>query len=45
MRAWTLWRGPHLLAIPGSTSVAHLEENVGAGAIELDAEDRSMLEA
>jgi pyridoxine 4-dehydrogenase len=43
--AWTLWLGPHVLAIPGTASVAHLEENVAAGRIELDAEDLSLLEA
>jgi pyridoxine 4-dehydrogenase len=34
-----------VLAIPGTSSVAHLEENLAARDIELDAEDRSMLEA
>jgi pyridoxine 4-dehydrogenase len=43
--AWTLSLGPHVLAIPGTTSVAHLEENLAAADIELDAEDRSTLEA
>jgi pyridoxine 4-dehydrogenase len=43
--AWMLSLGPHVLAIPGTASVAHLEENVAAGRIELDAEDLSMLEA
>jgi pyridoxine 4-dehydrogenase len=43
--AWMLSLGPHVLAIPGTSSVAHLEENLAAGQIELDAEDRSMLEA
>ncbi|MEN3279509.1 MAG: pyridoxine 4-dehydrogenase [Solirubrobacteraceae bacterium] len=43
--AWTLSLGPHVLAIPGTSSVAHLEENLGARDVELDAEDRSMLEA
>jgi pyridoxine 4-dehydrogenase len=43
--AWTLSLGPHVLAIPGTSSVAHLEENLAARDIELDAEDRSMLEA
>jgi pyridoxine 4-dehydrogenase len=31
--AWTLHRGPHLLAIPGTGSVTHLEENIAAGAL------------
>jgi pyridoxine 4-dehydrogenase len=43
--AWMLSLGSHVLAIPGTSSVAHLEENLAAGAIELDAEDRSALEA
>jgi pyridoxine 4-dehydrogenase len=43
--AWTLSLGPHVLAIPGTSSVAHLEENLAAADIELDAEDRSSLEA
>jgi pyridoxine 4-dehydrogenase len=43
--AWTLSLGPHVLAIPGTSSVAHLEENLAAADIELDAEDRSRLEA
>jgi aryl-alcohol dehydrogenase-like predicted oxidoreductase len=33
--AWVLTRGPHMLAIPGTTSVAHLEENVVAGEVKL----------
>ena len=28
--AWLLTRGEHVLPIPGTTSLAHLEENVGA---------------
>jgi pyridoxine 4-dehydrogenase len=43
--AWLLSLGPHVLAIPGTGSVAHLEENLAAADIELDAEDRSSLEA
>lgn len=33
--AWVLTRGQHVVAIPGTTSVAHLEENLGASAVEL----------
>jgi len=33
--AWTLRRSPVMLPIPGTGSVAHLEENVGAAEIEL----------
>ncbi|WP_402463328.1 oxidoreductase [Isoptericola aurantiacus] len=37
--AWTLHQGPHVLAIPGTGSVEHLEQNVAAGALRLtDAE-------
>jgi pyridoxine 4-dehydrogenase len=37
--AWTLARGNHVLAIPGTGSLTHLEENVAAGALRLtDAE-------
>ena len=35
--AWVLAQGDHVIAIPGTTKVAHLEENHGAGAIRLDA--------
>ena len=33
--AWLLQRSPVILPIPGTSKVAHLEENVKAGAIEL----------
>jgi SAM-dependent methyltransferase len=33
--AWLLQRSPVLLPIPGTSSVAHLDENVGAALIEL----------
>ncbi|MGD0699354.1 MAG: aldo/keto reductase [Trebonia sp.] len=33
--AWTLARGNHVLAIPGTGSPAHLDENVAAGALRL----------
>jgi aryl-alcohol dehydrogenase-like predicted oxidoreductase len=37
--AWLLMRSPSTLMIPGTSRVAHLEENVGAAALELtDAE-------
>jgi pyridoxine 4-dehydrogenase len=37
--AWLLKRSPVMLPIPGTSSVAHLEDNIGAAAIELtDAE-------
>jgi aryl-alcohol dehydrogenase-like predicted oxidoreductase len=33
--AWLLQRSPVLLPIPGTSAVAHLEENVAAALIEL----------
>jgi pyridoxine 4-dehydrogenase len=36
--AWLLHRSPVVLPIPGTSSVAHLEENVAAGAITLTPE-------
>lgn len=35
--AWLLQRAPNILVIPGTSSVAHLRENVAAGALQLDA--------
>ena len=41
--AWMLKRSPVMLPIPGTGSVAHLEENVGAASIELsDAEFKTL---
>jgi aryl-alcohol dehydrogenase-like predicted oxidoreductase len=34
-----------MLLIPGTTSVAHLEENMGAGDVELSVADMEALEA
>lgn len=34
--AWVLAQGDHVHAIPGTTSIEHLEENLGAGAITLE---------
>lgn len=36
--AWLLRRSPAMLPIPGTGSIAHLEENLGAAAIQLDDE-------
>jgi pyridoxine 4-dehydrogenase len=36
--AWLLARSPMLLPIPGTSSLAHLEENAGAAALTLDAD-------
>ena len=37
--AWLLQRSPVMLPIPGTSSVAHLEENIGAAEIELSDTD------
>ncbi len=37
--AWLLHRSPVMLPIPGTSRVDHLEENVAAAAISLDADD------
>jgi pyridoxine 4-dehydrogenase len=37
--AWTLHRSKVMLPIPGTSKVAHLEENVAAAGIQLSAED------
>jgi aryl-alcohol dehydrogenase-like predicted oxidoreductase len=34
--AWVLARGEHVIAIPGTTCKAHLEENIGAASVELE---------
>ena len=41
--AWLLGRSPVMLPIPGTGSLAHLRENMGAARIELSAEDRILL--
>ncbi|HUA29166.1 MAG TPA: aldo/keto reductase [Streptosporangiaceae bacterium] len=41
--AWLLRRSPVMLPIPGTGSVAHLEENVGAAQLELDDEQYQAL--
>jgi pyridoxine 4-dehydrogenase len=41
--AWLLARSPHMLPIPGTKSVAHLEENVAAAGLELTADDLAAL--
>jgi pyridoxine 4-dehydrogenase len=42
--AWLLHVYDRILLIPGTSSVAHLEENLAAAAVELDAEDLRELE-
>ena len=37
--AWLLHRSPAMLPIPGTSSIAHFEENLGAASIGLDAEE------
>ena len=41
--AWLLARSPNLLLIPGTSSIAHLEQNVAAASIELTEEDMAEL--
>ncbi|MFF3883820.1 oxidoreductase [Streptomyces sp. NPDC001914] len=41
--AWLLARSPGILLIPGTGSLAHLEENIAAGALELSPEDLAEL--
>ena len=43
--AWLLQRAPNILVIPGTSSVAHLRENVAAGALRLDAATLAALNA
>jgi pyridoxine 4-dehydrogenase len=43
--AWLLARSPVMLPIPGTSSVAHLEENVRATAINLSADEMERLAA
>lgn len=42
--AWTLHRGPHVLAIPGTGNVTHLEENIAAGALRLSGDELALLD-
>jgi pyridoxine 4-dehydrogenase len=43
--AWLLQRSPVMLPIPGTSKVAHLEENVAAAELKLSAEDWVEVEA
>ncbi|MEU9143788.1 aldo/keto reductase [Streptomyces sp. NPDC048349] len=43
--AWTLSRGPHVLAIPGTGNPDHLVENIAAGSLRLTAEEVAVLNA
>jgi aryl-alcohol dehydrogenase-like predicted oxidoreductase len=42
--AWLLHRSPGMLPIPGTSSVSHLEENVGAAGLRLDEKEWAELE-
>lgn len=42
--AWLLARSPAILVIPGTSSVAHLEENVAAAEIQLSDKDKEELD-
>jgi aryl-alcohol dehydrogenase-like predicted oxidoreductase len=43
--AWLLARKPWIVPIPGTTKMHRMEENVGAAAIELDADDLGEIES
>ena len=43
--AWLLHRGPDVIPIPGTTSVAHLAENLGAAALSLTPGQVALLDA
>ncbi|GLE54521.1 oxidoreductase [Mycobacterium montefiorense] len=43
--AWTLSVAPNVLLIPGTSTVAHLEENLDVASIELDSDTREQLNA
>jgi aryl-alcohol dehydrogenase-like predicted oxidoreductase len=42
--AWLLARGRHIIPIPGTRSLAHLEDNLGAARVGLDADVMQRLE-
>jgi pyridoxine 4-dehydrogenase len=41
--AWTLGQGTHVLAIPGTSNLAHLAENVEAGRLRLTRDELALL--
>jgi aryl-alcohol dehydrogenase-like predicted oxidoreductase len=43
--AWLLRRSPVLLPIPGTSKVAHLEENCAAALVQLSDDDLATLDA
>ena len=42
--AWLLQRSPNILLIPGTSSVAHLRENVAGAGLTLSADDLTELD-
>lgn len=42
--AWLLQRSPVMLPIPGTSKVAHLEENIAAASLSLSANERAQVE-
>ena len=42
--AWLLQRSPNILLIPGTSSVAHLHENVAAAGLTLSPDDVAQLD-
>jgi len=42
--AWLLQRSPNILLIPGTSKVAHLEENLAAAKLRLDEDDLDVLD-
>jgi aryl-alcohol dehydrogenase-like predicted oxidoreductase len=43
--AWLLHRSPNVLLIPGTSSVAHLRENLGAGQLTMSSQSLKELDA
>jgi aryl-alcohol dehydrogenase-like predicted oxidoreductase len=43
--AWVLSRGEHVVALPGTTQIAHLDENLGAAAVSLGDDTLQRLDA
>ena len=43
--AWLLHKAPHIIPIPGTRSVAHLQENMAAASLKLSAETMQRAEA
>ena len=43
--AWVLHQAPHIVAIPGTTQIKHLHENLGAADVRLGADTLAQLNA